>query len=121
MDIVTLAAARKYADTKFGGFVPQGDYNPATEYKRDDWVNANGGSYAYINPTPSTGVPLTETSHWQQIASVGGQDLVDAAVAARDAAQGYKDAAANSAAQLQAGIADLEMLSSWFNFKEVMW
>ena len=82
-DIVTLAAARKYADTKFGGFVPQGDYNPATEYKRDDWVNATGGSYAYINPTPSAGVPLTDTTHWQQIASQGmtGPSAYDAAVA----------------------------------------
>lgn len=87
------------------GFVPKGDYNSDTEYKHGDWVSANGGSYGYIWPEPSTGVSLTDTTHWQQIASIGGQDLVDAAVAARDAAQGYKDAAANSAAQLAAGTA----------------
>ena len=83
MDIVTLAAARKYADTKFLGFVPQGDYNATTEYKYGDWVNANGGSYGYIYPTPSTGVPLTDTTHWQQIAAQGmtGPSAYDAAVA----------------------------------------
>ena len=35
----------------------KGPHNPATEYSFNDLVSANGGSYAYINPTPSTGVP----------------------------------------------------------------
>ena len=83
--------------------VPQGAYSAAVEYKKLDLVNGLGGSYMYINPTPAAGVSLTNTTHWQQIATMGGQDLVDAAVAARDAAQGYKDAAAASAAQLAAG------------------
>ena len=91
MGIVSLKAEGAYAADKL--------------YKKGMWVTSSGSSYAYINPTPSTDVPLTETTHWQQIASIGGQDLVDAAVAARDAAQGYKDAAAASAAQLAAGVA----------------
>ncbi len=53
------------------GFVPKGDYHPATEYKHGDWVSANGGSYGYIWPEPSTGVPLSDTTHWQQIAEKG--------------------------------------------------
>ena len=51
------------------------------------------------------GPPLTDTSHWQQIASIGGQDLVDAAVAARDAAQAQAVLAQGYAAQLAAGTA----------------
>ena len=95
------------ATTNLGavGISAGGVYDSETVYKKYKVVSANGGSYMYINPTPAAGVPLTDTSHWQQIATVGGQDLVDAAVAARDAAQGYKDAAANSAAQLAAGTA----------------
>ena len=95
------------ATTNLGrvAIVPQGIYSAAVEYKKLDLVNGLGGSYMYINSTPAAGVSLTDTSHWQQIASMGGQDLVDAAVAARDAAQGYKDAAAASAAQLAAGTA----------------
>lgn len=83
----------------------KGPHNPASEYSFNDLVSANGGSYAYINHTPAADMPLTDTSHWQQIASMGGQDLVDAAVAARDAAKGYKDAAAASALQLASGVA----------------
>ena len=97
-------ALRVAADAARMGFVPKGAYNPANENKYGEWYTHEGGSYGYIYPTPSTGVPLSDTSHWQQIASMGGQDLVDAAVAARDAAQGYKDAAAASAAQLAAGL-----------------
>ena len=87
------------ATTNLGrvAIVPQGIYSAAVEYKKLDLVNGLGGSYMYINSTPAAGVSLTDTTHWQQIASVGGQDLVDAAVAARDAAQGY-------AAQLAAGM-----------------
>jgi hypothetical protein len=86
-------------------FNMRGDYNPDADplYSLLDLVSDGGGSFVYINETPSN-EPTSSTSHWQQIASMGGQYLVDAAVAARDAAQGYKDAAANSAAQLQAGI-----------------
>ena len=83
----------------------EGAYAADNLYKKGMWVTSSGSSYAYINPTPSAGVSLANTSHWQQIASIGGQDLVDAAVAARDAAQGYKDAAAASAAQLASGVA----------------
>ena len=68
MDIVTLAAARKYTDTKFVGFVPMGAYNPANENKYGEWYTHEGGSYGYIWPEPSTGVPLTDATHWQQIA-----------------------------------------------------
>jgi hypothetical protein len=87
-------------------FRPRGDYNPAADplYSLLDLVSDGGGSFVYINETPSN-EPTSSTSHWQQIATIGGQDLVDAAVAARDAAQGYKDAAAASAAQLAAGTA----------------
>ena len=79
------------------GWAADGDYDPYKEYSKGKLVFYGGGSYLYTYPNPDTGVPLTDTSHWQQIASVGGQDLVDAAVAARDAAQGY-------AAQLAAGL-----------------
>ena len=50
-----------------------GVYNPETEYKKYKVVSANGGSYMYINPTPAAGVPVTDTSHWQQIAQKGDQ------------------------------------------------
>lgn len=48
-----------------------GVYNPETEYKKYKVVSANGGSYMYINPTPAAGVPLTDTSHWQQLVKKG--------------------------------------------------
>ena len=48
-----------------------GVYNSETVYKKYKVVSANGGSYMYINPTPAAGVPVTDTSHWQQIASKG--------------------------------------------------
>lgn len=86
------------------GISAGGVYNPETVYKKYKVVSANGGSYMYINPTPAAGVPVTDTSHWQQIASVGGQDLVDAAVAAKNTAVSAKDTAVAAAAQLQAGI-----------------
>jgi len=57
------------------GFAPKGDYNAATEYKHGDWVSANGGSYGYIYPPPSTGVPVPDTTHWQQIAEKGEQGI----------------------------------------------
>ena len=60
-----------------------GVYNPETVYKRYKVVSANGGSYMYINPTPAAGVPVTDTSHWQQIAQKGdtGASSYQAAVA----------------------------------------
>ena len=87
-------------------FNSRGVYNPnaVPPYSMSDVVYDNGGSYRYVHPTPSN-TPTSSASHWQQIASVGGQALVDAAEEAMDAAQGYKDAAAGYAAQLQAGIA----------------
>ena len=48
-----------------------GAYNPANENKYGEWYTHEGGSYGYIYPTPSTGVPVTDTSHWQQIAEKG--------------------------------------------------
>lgn len=48
-----------------------GVYNSETVYKKYKVVSANGGSYMYINPVPAAGVPVTDTSHWQQIASRG--------------------------------------------------
>lgn len=53
------------------GISAGGVYNPETVYKKYKVVSANGGSYMYINPTPAAGVPVTDTSHWQQIASQG--------------------------------------------------
>ena len=82
-----------------------GDFSIDAVYKYRDVVSFDGASYARKDLLPSSGVPVSDTTHWQQIASIGGQDLVDAAVAARDAAQGYKDAAAAFAAQLAAGTA----------------
>ena len=57
MGIVSLKAEGAYAADKL--------------YKKGMWVTSSGSSYAYINPTPSTGVPLTDTTHWQQIAEKG--------------------------------------------------
>ena len=53
---------------------PRGDYNPDADplYSRRDIVFDNGGSFVYINDTPSN-EPTSSTSHWQQIASVGGK------------------------------------------------
>ena len=63
--------------------IPRGAYSAETEYYRLNLVTDSGNSYLYIKPTPSTGVPLTNTSHWQQIASRGmtGPSAYDAAVA----------------------------------------
>ena len=65
------------------GISAGGVYNSETVYKKYKVVSANGGSYMYINPTPAAGVPLTDTSHWQQIAEKGdtGPSAYDAAVA----------------------------------------
>ena len=84
---------------------PRGDYNPAADplYSLLDLVSDGGGSFVYINDTPSN-EPTSSTSHWQQIASMGGQDLVDAAVAAKNTAVSAKDTAVAAAAQLQTGI-----------------
>lgn len=51
--------------------IPKGAYSALVEYARLNLVTDSGNSYLYINPTPSTGVPLTDTSHWQQIAEKG--------------------------------------------------
>lgn len=64
-------ALRVAADAVRMGFKPMGAYNPANENKYGEWYTHEGGSYGYIYPTPSTGVPVTETSHWQQIAEKG--------------------------------------------------
>ena len=53
------------------GWVADGDYNPNKEYSKGKWVSFGGGSYGYIYPTPSTGVPVTDKTHWQQIAEKG--------------------------------------------------
>lgn len=52
---------------------PRGQYSALTEYNYFDLVIDNGSSYLYINKLPSTGSPLSSTSHWQQIASKGDQ------------------------------------------------
>ena len=67
-------------------FNPRGLYNPnaVPPYSMSDLVYDNGGSYRYINPTPSN-TPTSSTSHWQQIASQGvkgdqGQSAYEAAL-----------------------------------------
>lgn len=99
-----------------------GDYSESTPYSLNQWVTDSGNSYAYINPNPSTGAALNDTDHWvcfAQKGDQGNQDIVDAAESHRNAAalsastataqailaQGYKDDAAASAAQLAAGTA----------------
>lgn len=69
MGIVSLKAEGAYAADKL--------------YKKGMWVTSSGSSYAYINPIPAAGVPLTDASHWQQIAAQGttGPSAYDAAVA----------------------------------------
>jgi len=61
------------ANTSLGKatIIPRGAYSAETEYYRLNLVTDSGNSYLYINPTPSTGASLTETSHWQQIAEKG--------------------------------------------------
>ena len=63
---------------------PRGDYNPAADplYSLLDLVSDGGGSFVYINDTPSN-EPTSSASHWQQIASRGmtGPSAYDAAVA----------------------------------------
>lgn len=51
---------------------PRGDYNPAADplYSLLDFVSDGGGSFVYINDTPSN-EPTSSTSHWQQIAEKG--------------------------------------------------
>ena len=62
---------------------PRGDFNPDADplYSLLDLVSDGGGSFVYINPTPSN-EPTSSTSHWQQIASRGttGPSAYDAAV-----------------------------------------
>ena len=64
-------ALRVAAEATRMGFKPMGAYNPANENKHGEWYTHEGGSYGYIWPEPSTGVPLTDTSQWQQIAEKG--------------------------------------------------
>ena len=68
-------ALRVAADAARMGFIPKGPYNPANENKHGEWYTHEGGSWGYIWPEPSTGVPLTDASHWQQIASIGAQGI----------------------------------------------
>jgi hypothetical protein len=49
----------------------EGAYAADKLYKKGMWVTSSGSSFAYINPTPAAGVPVTDTSHWQQIAEKG--------------------------------------------------
>ena len=49
----------------------EGAYSADKLYKKGMWVTSSGSSYAYIHPTPAAGVPVTDTSHWQQIAKKG--------------------------------------------------
>ncbi len=55
----------------YAGFVLDGPYDSEKLYHRNMVVDANGGSYAYKHNTPAAGVPVTDTSHWQQIAEKG--------------------------------------------------
>ena len=54
---------------------PRGQYSVLTEYGYLDLVTDSGSSYLYINHTPAAGVPVTDTSHWQQIAAQGEQGI----------------------------------------------
>lgn len=85
----------------------RGDYNPDADplYTKNDVVRFGGGSFVYINDVDFN-EPTTSTSHWQQIASVGGQDLVDAAVAAKNTAVSAKDTAVAAAATLVGTVAN---------------
>ena len=90
-----------------------GVYNPETIYKKYKVVSANGGSYMYINPTPAAGVPLTDASHWQQIASQGdtGPSAYDAAVEAgyQGAEQDFEQAMAALPGATQAALEAAEI------------
>jgi hypothetical protein len=82
----------------------KGAWSGATAYAALDCVYLNGRSYLAILPGTNKN-PETETLYWQLMADIGGQDLLDDAVAARDAAEDSASAAAASAAQLAAGVA----------------
>ena len=58
-------------DLGYAGFVLDGPYDAGKLYHRNMVVGANGGSYAYKHNTPAAGIPVTDTSHWQQIAEKG--------------------------------------------------
>jgi len=60
-------------DLGYAGFVLDGPYDAGKLYHRNMVVDANGGSYAYKHNTPAAGIPVTDTSHWQQIAEKGDQ------------------------------------------------
>lgn len=49
----------------------EGAYSSDKLYKKGMWVTFSGSSYAYINPTPAEGAPVTNTTYWQQIAVKG--------------------------------------------------
>lgn len=88
---------------------PRGQHSALTEYNYFDLVTDNGSSYLYINKSPSTGTPLSSTTHWQQIAAQGLKgdtgDVTPAAIAARDTAIAQAALAQGYAAQLAAGTA----------------
>lgn len=55
---------------------PVGAWNNTTTYNYLDLVTvSNDGSYLYINPTPSSGNLLTNTTYWQQTSFRGAQGL----------------------------------------------
>jgi hypothetical protein len=78
------------ADNNLGRFViiPSGTWDGGTAYKALNAVYLNGNSYLAILPSTNKN-PETEPTYWQLLASKGSQDIVDAAEAARDLAEGY--------------------------------
>ena len=73
-------------DLGYAGFVLDGPYDAGKLYHRNMVVDANGGSYAYKHNTPAAGIPVTDTSHWQQIAEKGdtGASITQAAFVGDD-------------------------------------
>ena len=105
------------ANTSLGKatIIPRGAYSAETEYYRLNLVTDSGNSYLYINPTPSTGVSLTDTSHWQQIAEKG--DKGDTGTTAFEMAQigGYT----GSLSDFYADLARLDNMppETWAEFR----
>ena len=93
----------------------EGAYSADKLYKKGMWVTSSGSSYAYINPTPAAGVPVTDTTHWQQIAEKG--DKGDTGTTAFESAQigGYT----GSLSDFYADLARLDNMppETWAEFR----
>ena len=50
---------------------PRGEYDAGKQYERLDIVTENGNAYLYSGLTPSTGTPVTASTHWMLLGTRG--------------------------------------------------